>query len=90
MPDLETSPHERARHNLQTALDRKNEMLAKIDPLLRAGEAAALLGVSVPTFYRRVSDGTVTKPMKLGGTARWPQSEILEVIERAKAAREAA
>jgi len=44
----------------------------------------------VPTFWRRVADGTVPKPVKLGGLSRWPQSEILEVIETAKASRTAA
>ena len=61
-----------------------------IDPLLKDREAALLLGISVPTFWRRVADGTVPKPVKLGNLSRWPQSEILEVIERAKAARHSA
>ncbi len=59
-----------------------------IDPLLTAREAAAVLGVSIPTFWRRVADGTVPKPIKLGALSRWPRSEILTVIERAKAARD--
>ena len=58
-----------------------------VDPLLKDREAAPLLGISVPTFWRRVADGTVPKPIKLGALSRWPQSEILEVIEKAKAAR---
>lgn len=57
------------------------------DPLLKDREAASLLGISVPTFWRRVADGTIPKPLKLGALSRWPQSEILTVIERAKAAR---
>ncbi len=60
------------------------------DPLLTAREAAALLGLSLPTFWRRVADGTVPKPVKLGGLSRWPRSEILEVVQKAKAARYAA
>ena len=60
------------------------------DPLLIAREGAAILQISVPTFWRRVSDGTITKPVKLGGLSRWPKSEILAVIETAKAARTAA
>lgn len=58
-----------------------------IDPLLKDKEAAPFLGISVPTFWRRVADGTIPKPIKLGALSRWPQSEILEVIEKAKAAR---
>lgn len=57
------------------------------DPLLSVREGAAELGVSVPTFWRRVADGTIQKPLKLGGLSRWPKSEILGVIEKAKAAR---
>lgn len=60
------------------------------DPLLIAKEAAGLLGISVPTFWRRVADGTVPKPIKLGALSRWPRSEIFAVIEKAKAARETA
>lgn len=55
--------------------------------LLKDHDAAAALGVSKTTFWRRVKDGTVPKPVKIGASTRWPQSEILAVIERAKAAR---
>ncbi|CAN1573087.1 AlpA Predicted transcriptional regulator [Paracoccaceae bacterium] len=58
-----------------------------IDPLLTAKEGAAILQISVPTFWRRVADETVPPPVKLGGLSRWPRSEILAVIEAAKAAR---
>jgi predicted DNA-binding transcriptional regulator AlpA len=61
--------------------------LTQIDPLLTVREAAALLQISVPTFWRRVADQTVPRPVKLGGLSRWPRSEILMVIETAKAAR---
>ena len=60
------------------------------DPLLNAREGAAFLQISVPTFWRRVADRTIPKPVKLGHLSRWPQSEILGVIEAAKAARTAA
>jgi predicted DNA-binding transcriptional regulator AlpA len=58
-----------------------------VDPLLTVRESARVLQISVPTFWRRVADGTVPKPLKLGGLSRWPESEILAVIEQAKAAR---
>ncbi|WP_137111125.1 AlpA family transcriptional regulator [Rhodobacter sp. SY28-1] len=58
-----------------------------VDPLLTVRESARILQISVPTFWRRVADGTVPKPVKLGGLSRWPESEILAVIEQAKAAR---
>ena len=60
------------------------------DPLLTAKESAAILQCSQPTFWRWVAAGTVPKPVKLGALSRWPQSEILAVIETAKAARNAA
>ena len=57
------------------------------DPLLTAREGAQYLQISVPSFWRRVADGTIPKPVKLGSLSRWPQSEITEVVERAKALR---
>lgn len=59
------------------------------DPLITVDDGAALLNVSVATFWRRVADGTVPQPLKLGYLSRWPKSEILAVIEKAKAARAA-
>ena len=67
-----------------------SHILPSSDPLLTARTAAPILGVSVPTFWRRVADGTVPKPIKMGALSRWPQSEILAVIDKAKAARIAA
>ncbi|WP_244430388.1 helix-turn-helix transcriptional regulator [Roseivivax halodurans] len=60
------------------------------DPLLRDREAATILGASVSTFWRRVQDGTIPRPLKIGGMSRWKQSEIQAVIETAAANREAA
>lgn len=58
--------------------------------MLTVREAAAILQISVPTFNRHVANGIVPKPIKLGGLSRWMHSEILGVIEAAKAARTAA
>ncbi|MFC3613348.1 helix-turn-helix transcriptional regulator [Lutimaribacter marinistellae] len=58
-----------------------------VDPLLTVKEAAVILSISVPSFWRRVADGSVPKPIKLGGSSRWPRSEILAVIADAKARR---
>ncbi len=60
------------------------------DPLLNVRESAALAGVSVPTFWRRVADKTFPPPVKLGSLSRWPRSEIIAAIDEAKAARYAA
>jgi predicted DNA-binding transcriptional regulator AlpA len=57
------------------------------DPLLTVRESAEVLQISVPTFWRRVADGTVPKPLKIGSLSRWPRSEIMTVIEHAKALR---
>ena len=57
------------------------------DPLLKVHEVAWVRGTSIPTVYRHVQKGILPKPIKLGGSARWPQSEILASIEKAKAAR---
>ena len=57
------------------------------DPLLTAREAAAELQISIPTWWRWVAFGTLLKPVKLGGISRWPRSEVLAVIENAKAKR---
>jgi predicted DNA-binding transcriptional regulator AlpA len=59
-----------------------------VDPLLSAREAAEFLQISNATFWRRVADGTVPPPIKLGSLSRWPQSEIADVIEQAKARRD--
>ena len=61
-----------------------------VDPLLTVREVAALLRRSVPSVFRGVAKGDLPRPVKPGASSRWPQSEILAVIEAAKAAREAA
>jgi predicted DNA-binding transcriptional regulator AlpA len=55
--------------------------------LIRDAEAAALLNCSKSTFWRRVADGTIPRPIKIGGMSRWQMSEILAVIEKAKVRR---
>lgn len=57
------------------------------DPLLTARECAAMLQISIPTFWRRVADGTVPPAIKIGALSRWQRSEISMVIEHAKSRR---
>jgi len=57
------------------------------DPLLTVYESAKILQISVPTFWRRVGDGTIPQPLKIGSLSRWPHSEIIAVIEKAKVQR---
>lgn len=59
------------------------------DPLLRDKQVAILLGVSVPTIWRRVADGTIPKPLKIGALSRWLKSDIHAVIVQAMAKRSA-
>lgn len=60
------------------------------DPLLTAKEAMWELGLSRASFYRRIEDGMIPRPLKLGSVCRWPASEIAAVVEAAKARRNAA
>ncbi|EEZ31813.1 AlpA family transcriptional regulator [Ochrobactrum sp. MH181795] len=65
-------------------------MRVDTDPLLTVRECTKLLQMSVPTFYRRVADGTFPKPIKMGALSRWSQAEIIAAIEDAKSKRQAA
>ncbi|TNC74160.1 helix-turn-helix transcriptional regulator [Rubellimicrobium roseum] len=58
------------------------------DPLIRDKDGAAMIGASVATFRRRVADGTIAPPIKIGGMSRWRRSDIEAVIARAEARRE--
>ena len=58
-----------------------------VDPLMNARECALYLQISEPTFWRRVADGTVPKPLKLGVLSKWELSDIQGVIQAAKARR---
>lgn len=57
------------------------------DVLISAKRAAALLNISIPTFWRRVADGTVPKPIKIGSLSKWTEAEIIAVIDAAKSRR---
>jgi predicted DNA-binding transcriptional regulator AlpA len=54
------------------------------DPLITIRECAEMMTISVPTAWRRVADGTLPKPIKIGHLSRWTQSDVLETIERLK------
>ncbi|MEO1474065.1 MAG: helix-turn-helix domain-containing protein [Pseudomonadota bacterium] len=57
------------------------------DPYLTDKEGARLMGVSVPTWWRRVKDKTLPPPIKFGGCSRWRLSEIEAVRSKLEAAR---
>ena len=64
------------------------ELTPPVDLLLTDRESAALLRCGLSTFHRWVAKRIVKPPIKLGGSSRWPQPEILAVIEAAKAQRD--
>jgi predicted DNA-binding transcriptional regulator AlpA len=56
--------------------------------LLSDHSAAALLGISRATLWRRVSDRTLPAPVKIGHATRWRRDELLAAVDAASAARE--
>ncbi len=52
-------------------------------------DVATMIGGSRATVWRRVGDGTLPKPIKLGGMTRWVLSEVEAAIARQVAARDA-
>jgi predicted DNA-binding transcriptional regulator AlpA len=58
--------------------------------LLDVKAVAALFQSSPATIWRRVNDGTMPRPVRIGGMTRWVRGEIDAVIDRAKAVRDEA
>lgn len=56
-----------------------------VDPLLKSSEVTALLQISYASLNRRVKDGTLPAPIKLGAASRWSRAEILAAIDARKA-----
>ena len=50
--------------------------------------SAAWLGLSRATFWRRVADGTLPRPIRLGGRTLWRRSELRAVIDNLAAERD--
>ncbi|MEL7178489.1 MAG: helix-turn-helix domain-containing protein [Pseudomonadota bacterium] len=63
---------------------------ASQDRLVSVRDTAAMLGCSVATVWRKVSEGSFPQPMKIGGMTRWSETELLSFIDDAKQTREAA
>ncbi len=73
------------------AREKKAGRSSDITPILISDiEAAKLLGCSRATIWRRIADGTLPQPVKIGGMTRLVLPEICAVVERAKAARDEA
>ena len=74
--------------SLEHSPARKTNAVSKIARVLISDvEAAAILGCSRTTIWRRVADSTLPKPIKLGGLSRFVLSEINAIVEAAMAAR---
>ena len=58
------------------------------DILISDQGVAAILGISRTSVWRRVADGTLPKPIRIGGLTRWSRAEIMALIERALAERD--
>ncbi len=71
-------------HDLLPFFDRKEFRMTENDILLTDRESAKLLHMSVSTFRRHVTNGSLPKPLKFGFLSRWLQSDLLNVIEQAK------
>ena len=57
--------------------------------LLSDNTAAALLGISRATLWRGSHDGRFPAPIRLGGLTRWRRDELVAVVEKAAAERDA-
>ena len=57
--------------------------------LLSDNSAAALLGISRATLWRGSHDGRFPKPIRLGGLTRWRRDELVAVVEKTAAKRDA-
>ncbi len=71
-------------YDLLPFFDRKDFRMTENDILLTDRESAKLLHMSVSTFRRHVTNGSLPKPLKFGFLSRWLQSDLLNVIEQAK------
>ena len=56
--------------------------------LISVRTVAQLIDGHPSSVWRRVADGTLPKPIKIGGMTRWSRAEIEAVIEAALAARD--
>ncbi len=53
-----------------------------LEQMLDVHEVAGLLAIDERTVWRRVADGSLPKPVKIGGAARWFASDIATFQQR--------
>jgi|AACY02.2.fsa_nt_gi Predicted transcriptional regulator len=58
--------------------------------LLSDHAAAAWLGMSRATFWRRVTDGTFPQPIRIGRSTRWRRDELQAAVDALTAAQRGA
>ncbi len=75
-------------YDLLPFFDRKDFSMTENDILLTDRESAKLLHMSVSTFRRHVTNGSLPKPLKFRFLSRWLQSDLINVIEQAKQQRQ--
>lgn len=59
-----------------------------VDQLYTDAQVAERLGVSKATVWRKAAAGILPKPIRLGHSSRWPESDVQAAIERLKAQRD--
>ena len=50
--------------------------MAEIERLLPINEVCAMVGRGRASLYRDIQNGEFPPPVRLGGSARWPLSEV--------------
>lgn len=55
--------------------------------LITDKQGALLLSCSTATWWRRVADGTMPQPLRIGSMTRWRLREVTDAIERIASAR---
>ena len=63
-------------------------MESQIEKHYRGRDIQEIFGIGQSTMYEYIQQGILPKPIKLGRTSIWLKSEIDEVIEKQKTARE--
>ena len=51
--------------------------------LLKASEAAKLLGIGKSSLWRKVKHGNLPAPIKLGGSTRWRVEDLMNLQPQA-------
>lgn len=65
-----------------------SKIVAPRDRLLPLPEVQLILGLKTSTIYKKVANGELPAPLKIGGSVRWSQNELHEWIEQLKGERD--